>query len=433
MVDRKAVLSKVKRGAIIGGIGDALEDRSKFIRDTFQKQYDYLSTQGAKRNAAVKEMRQKFSTAANWLKSNGMNEDLLAQFIADNPDGMANLYSKARDQKLKGNTVNGEILNAAVELASEYEPGTLSIQEAIETITPIFNSTTDPVERESKVVGSLMFPSASQAAGEQVQSAKILGDVTGRDIMASLGETTYKSGDSTSTVDYSGFTDYNASEIAAFRAEMRMEYEDAWNNVFSRLSTGDTEAATKWEMEYKELSGDDRVAKMMTDPKIGPLIARKYYQMDSSIVKAPYYSMSAVEAVESFPNYSNKETFSVADENGEQVPTTFYLNDEGKPVYATNPAGPLTDQALLDELWSRANSSAPSDPPSGPPSGPTETVDPTATYEPRPNVRSYKKSKGLDRRTRTLTPEQNAELDRLQIEWDNKYRMTHNNDGAPRS
>mgnify|MGYP001579807931 FL=1 len=118
MVDRKAVLSKVKRGAIIGGIGDAFEDRSKFIRETFQKQYDYLSTQGAKRNAAVKEMRQKFSTAANWLKSNGMNEDLLAQFIADNPDGMANSYSKVREHKLKGNTVHGEVLNAAVELAS---------------------------------------------------------------------------------------------------------------------------------------------------------------------------------------------------------------------------------------------------------------------------------------------------------------------------
>lgn len=425
MVDRKAVLSKVKRGAIIGGIGDALEDRSKFIRDTFQKQYDYLSTQGAKRNAAVKEMRQKFSTAANWLKSNGMNEDLLAQFIADNPDGMANLYSKARDQKLKGNTVNGEILNAAVELASEYEPGTLSIQEAIETITPIFNSTTDPVERERKVVGSLMFPSASQAAGEQVQSAKILGDVTGRDIMASLGETTYKSGDSTSTVDYSGFTDYDASEIAAFRAEMRMEYEDAWNNVFSQLSSGDQVAATKWEREYQELSGDDKVAKMMTDPKIGPLIARKYYQMDSSIVKAPYYSMSAVEAVESFPSYSNKEII-----DG----TTFYLNDEGVPVYARNADGDMKDPDSLQEAWRRANSSAPSGPPSDTtlPLPSDTTVDETATYEPRPNIRSYKKMKGLHRRTRTLTPEQDAELDEMQIEWDNKYGRTHNNDGTPR-
>ena len=206
---------------------------------------------------------------------------------------------------------------------------------------------------------------------------------------------------------------------------IRDRYEDAWANVFSQLSSSDQVAATKWEMEYQGLSGDDKVAKMMTDPKIGPLIARKYYQMDSSIVKAPYYPMSAVEAVESFPSYSNKEII-----DG----TTFYLNDEGVPVYARNANGDMTDPDSLQEAWNRANSSAPSVPPSeAPPPLPSdETVDPTATYEPRPDVSSYKESKGLDRRTRTLTPEQNEELDRLQLEWDTKYGTTHNNDGTPR-
>ncbi len=425
MVDRKAVLSKVKRGAIIGGIGDALEDRSKFIRDTFQKQYDYLSTQGAKRNAAVKEMRQKFNTAANWLKSNGMNEDILAQLIADNPDEMANLYAKARDQKLKGNTVSGEILNTAVELASEYEPGTLSIQEAIETITPIFNSTTDPVERERQTFSSLLFPSASQAAGEQVQSAKILGDVTGRDIMASLGETTYKSGDSTATVDYSGFTDYNASEIAAFRVDMRNKYEEAWDNVYSRLSAVGTRAATEWRKQYEGLSGDNKVARMITDPEIGPAIARSFYQIDSSIVKAPYYATSAVEAVESFPSYSSKEIILLPDPTtGQEVPNTFYLDDEGNPVYVTNPAGPLTDQSFIDELWNQANSS-------GNTNSNQSNDPPLVPVGPRPDVRTFRRERNI-MSGRNLTDAQDEELTKLQADWDSKYRETHKNDGTLR-
>lgn len=303
-------MKRYRRAAAMGAAAEMLKDRREYIRAMEQRKLDHLTTEGAKRKKAVLDARVKFQNAADYLTSKGMDEDKVVSVFMSNPEEGMLLAKAAQDQELKGNTISSEILNRAVTVAQGFEPGKLSVSEAIERITPVFSQSKDPVAQERGMWASI-FESGPAAVNRKIAQASLYG-VSGADVQASLGSPLYSAAPGTdkAAIDIGSFVKgtkgRSPAEIALIQDRMFDDYD---NNLNVELSTllGKGNDATPAEVkrrselvEIQKLPKSDRVAALIQDPQFGPAIANKYFTMEPKVFTAAEFGMSAFDAVSSY-------------------------------------------------------------------------------------------------------------------------------------
>lgn len=234
------LFSKYAASGFVKQLGENLKDRQEYIRDMTQRKTDYLMQEGLRRRGEVMDARLKFQKATDYLSSRGMDNDKIVALLEDNPDEVVRLANTAlAGEQEYGQSVNAEILNGAVKVASDYKGSVTSVSQALDKVFPVFIDTKykTPEAREKGIL-SRILETPDEAISRNVYGSPILGETTGADIAGSLGSPVQRRGEMTGkvAVSYKGLgRPTSASEANAIRAAVLDTYEEAYDDRVSSL------------------------------------------------------------------------------------------------------------------------------------------------------------------------------------------------------
>lgn len=234
------LFSKYAASGFVKQLGENLKDRQEYIRDMTQRKTDYLMQEGLRRRGEVMDARLKFQKATDYLSSRGMDNDKIVALLEDNPDEVVRLANTAlAGEQEYGQSVNAEILNGAVKVASDYKGSVTSVSQALDKVFPVFIDTKykTPEAREKGIL-SRILETPDEAISRNVYGSPILGETTGADIAGSLGSPVQRRGEMTGkvAVSYKGLgRPTSASEANALRAAVLDTYEEAYDDRVSSL------------------------------------------------------------------------------------------------------------------------------------------------------------------------------------------------------
>ena len=251
------MVSKYFAAGFVQGLGENLKERQDYIRDMTQRKTDFLMQEGLKRRGKVMDARLQFQKATDFLTSRGMDEDKVIALLEENPDEVVRLASTSLKREQDGMTLSGEILNKAVEISSDYKPQAGSVTEALDLIIPIFNkSEYSTPEAKEKGIFAKLFGSPTEAIDRNVYGQKLLGEYTGADIAASMGDAMVKRGRMSGSVkaSYASLAEpLSASEANALRSQTIATYDSMLDNEITDLTRTITRLGPKNELTPDEL------------------------------------------------------------------------------------------------------------------------------------------------------------------------------------
>lgn len=165
-----------------GTLANNMQDKRQFIRNRVEEDRQYLRAEGLKRSSEVAKQRGVYQTAAEHLIRKGADEAKVLALLEADPDGVRDLASR-------DDIPNSTVLESMIELSEGHVATGGSISEVLDSIMPTVASLpadVDPTTARRKTFASWMGLDTEEELQSEVYSSRIVGDMTGDQILASM-------------------------------------------------------------------------------------------------------------------------------------------------------------------------------------------------------------------------------------------------------
>lgn len=221
-----------------GGLAEDMQNNREYVRSTKDRLKADLFAQGQERRNAQKKARKSMEYAVDFLSNEGLDNEKLLYLLSEDPKELMRLAKMAEERKLDG-SLNAQALNAAVELAQNFEAPDMTPSELIKRATPDFVEGAEiPASEDNRNLLQRLFqrPGMDVIAGD-VYSSEILPGVSGADIAASMQADAYQSkeGQRSGNVDYSSLQPVDDRLILDRQTRLIDEYESLLDAELAEL------------------------------------------------------------------------------------------------------------------------------------------------------------------------------------------------------
>lgn len=211
-----------------GGLAEDMQNNREYVRNAKDRLKADLFAQGQERRNAQKKARKSMEYAVDFLSNEGLDNEKLLYLLSEDPKELMRLAKMAEERKLDG-SLNAQALNAAVELAQNFEAPDMTPSELIKRATPDFVQGAEvPAVEDNRNMLQRLFqrPGMDVIAGD-VYSSEILPGVSGADIAASMQADAYqaKEGQRSGNVDYGSLQPVDERLILDRQTRLIDEYE----------------------------------------------------------------------------------------------------------------------------------------------------------------------------------------------------------------
>ena len=165
-----------------GTLANNMQSKREFIRGRVEEDRKYLRAEGLKRSSEISKQRGVYQTAAEHLIRKGADEAKVLALLEADPDGVRDLASL-------DDIPNSSVLESMIELSEGHVATGGSISEVLDSIMPTVTSLpkdVDPTTARRKTFASWMGLDTQEELQSEVYSSRIVGDMTGDQILASM-------------------------------------------------------------------------------------------------------------------------------------------------------------------------------------------------------------------------------------------------------
>lgn len=266
-----------------GGLAEDMQNNREYVRSTKDRLKADLFAQGQERRNAQKKARKSMEYAVDFLSNEGLDNEKLLYLLSEDPKELMRLAKMAEERKLDG-SLNAQALNAAVELAQNFEAPDMTPSELIKRATPDFVEGAEiPASEDNRNLLQRLFqrPGMDVIAGD-VYSSEILPGVSGADIAASMQADAYQSkeGQRSGSIDYRPLQPVDRTYIRETQRTIIQDYETKLDSYLEDLRKRSNEADNQgliYEADkIKDMEdGKEKLQKMME--LLGFDIAKDFY------------------------------------------------------------------------------------------------------------------------------------------------------------
>ena len=266
-----------------GGLAEDMQNNREYVRSTKDRLKADLFAQGQERRNAQKKARKSMEYAVDFLSNEGLDNEKLLYLLSEDPKELMRLAKMAEERKLDG-SLNAQALNAAVELAQNFEAPDMTPSELIKRATPDFVEGAEiPASEDNRNLLQRLFqrPGMDVIAGD-VYSSEILPGVSGADIAASMQADAYQSkeGQRSGNIDYSSLQPVDTRLIRDIQKDVVVDYNTALEDYMEALRSDNEGGKNQAKIEIAKKieamdNGKAKLQKMME--LLGFDIAKDYY------------------------------------------------------------------------------------------------------------------------------------------------------------
>lgn len=305
-----------------GGLAEDMQNNREYVRSTKDRLKADLFAQGQERRNAQKKARKSMEYAVDFLSNEGLENEKLLYLLSEDPKELMRLAKMAEERKLDG-SLSAQALNAAVELAQNFQAPDMTPSELIKKATPDFVEGAEiPAAEDNRNMLQRLFqrPGMDVVAGD-VYSSEILPGVSGADIAASMQADAYQSkeGQRSGNIDYSSLQPVDTRLIRDIQKDIVVDYNTALEDYTKALRNDNEGGKNQPKIEIaKEIeamdNGKAKLQKMME--LLGFDIAKDYYSNSPEVFNdqpsfiSSDYVESYIAGDEEFTP-SNNDTFEV--------------------------------------------------------------------------------------------------------------------------
>lgn len=272
-----------------GGLAEDMQNNREYVRTAKDRLKADLFAQGQERRNAQKKARKSMEYAVDFLSNEGLENEKLLYLLSEDPKELMRLAKMAEERKLDG-SLNAQALNAAVELAQNFQAPDMTPSELIKRATPDFvEGANVEITKDERNMFQRLFqrPGMDVIAGD-VYSSEILPGVSGADIAASMQADAYqaKEGQRSGNVDYRSLQPVDRTYIRNVQKDIITDYNTALEDYIKALRNDNEGGANQGDIEkLKRIEAmDDGKAKLQKMMEIlGFGIAKDYYSNDPEV------------------------------------------------------------------------------------------------------------------------------------------------------